>query len=1346
MEKIMNKKLKNRLYISTLAISLTGTFAAIGSVALPSSSFNNSSSSEISSVSKNLNAATTTAATPRATSEYVASWNIGTQDINNLNSPIQNIAFNTSNTQYALLTTAESKYDNSSYSITSRTTEENVNFNALSVFKMSDGSLSWTKKASDIKLSATRVTSLVTGSKFVAVTYLDSYMDREAYYLAVVQGSDNKYYLVFLKEGDTTNFSPEKIKLNATGAGAASSSSTSQFYINVVSSSNWDINIYQIQTDTSGSSNNLGVNLFDLKNNGSTSTTVSASSLSVSNNFASISSELLSSYFYKTNGAKISSKLTKSFKDDDYVYFVFQQEPANVTAADFNNFVSILRLPLSSHEITISSESLYSLSLSSQQVDVILGSAINNYRPSVAIASNGDQHTVILSSKNSDKYFYSVVEPDMFNNSDPATFNELTSTDSAYIVSVNPIYNSDSSINSYVALLSNNKAIRINSDFSAISLMYDFTTLNATTSKLIFNIFTIPGDVNWYAQMTDGKIIQFNGTNLIGELGNTAVSNRRENSANVVLLQESQISSEVLFQKVTDNSNTSQASDYFKQYVTSNVTSFLQINSYDTAFGTPSFTADVKTVSKIGSTNNYSVTIAFSQNIRQMTNGSIPTTATSKVLFATQTYTFINENSSITVRDRGSVSASITGKLPSEITNADVASILNFQNVGNYSLTLDPNDTQGILTVQVKSDAVWINGSLETNNVQTITIGEENNPYFKVDLFNGLSSNIDLVTQDYIDQSANAALKTTLTNKYSTTLASQVTAQNIVDDFLVYGNAFSSAQLTANNIIQRPTADNVQLYPMDSEGQLYVIVTVPKIGDRTNVVYSFTTAAIFRKNFTTNHNVYLSFKHNNTVLNTTHTVTTGGSTTETQLSTLTPSSIVSLINSNKSLLFYFMDMSNYVFNILANLVDNSNSEAVLTIAPSDPLGTITFTINFQQQIPGLDSSYSYTFSGFTTANTNLSGRPQQMPGFSWGTIQSTALNGRKPTDITSEYLEQNFSTLFVYTNNANQLDRDITVTPLNGSGGVLVTITFYDWWEEQTNNGQTTYVKLAQKTFSTIIKSGLSQSREPINAVVWKSFYQLSTTNNAYTTGTASNALTLINSVATTELEKLDLLANISDYFRNNVQTALQSDPSALSLSIVPNDNEGTLSMYAVVKLDGQTYSYSSVLSGFNLNGVDYSVVLAQETSDAVQALKSSLPSNLTEQQIESLVNVSVGNGLTKNIQVTYDDIKGTLSLTVSLYKDGQVVATTTRDYSGFSTSTIVYNGTNALIIIAAVVIPIILLLTPILYISLFKNRRDIKKVSKVLDKRLSEQAVKKKVTEVNTIADLLNLETDKNW
>lgn len=77
-------------------------------------------------------------------------------------------------------------------------------------------------------------------------------------------------------------------------------------------------------------------------------------------------------------------------------------------------------------------------------------------------------------------------------------------------------------------------------------------------------------------------------------------------------------------------------------------------------------------------------------------------------------------------------------------------------------------------------------------------------------------------------------------------------------------------QLINSGIISKPTANNVQLYPSDSGGYLYVIVTIPKIGVSTNVTYSFTTPSIFKKNFTTNEEIYFNFLDNSQVLATSY--------------------------------------------------------------------------------------------------------------------------------------------------------------------------------------------------------------------------------------------------------------------------------------------------------------------------------------------------------------------------------------------------------------------------------------------------------------------------------------------
>lgn len=217
----MKKRFKNKLYISTLAISLTGAFAGVATVALPSSSLS-SSNNEISDISQQLNSSTVKA----TNSSLLAPWNIGSQKINNLNSPIQNMAFDNWNSQYALLTTSSTTYNENTYSIPSDENEMSVSYDSLSIFKMSDGTSVWTKKASELTVGST-----AKGSSFVSVSYLSSYLNREAYYLAIIKGDDSKYYLAFLKESDGSVAISKQ--LNAT---STTSNSFPQFYINVISS------------------------------------------------------------------------------------------------------------------------------------------------------------------------------------------------------------------------------------------------------------------------------------------------------------------------------------------------------------------------------------------------------------------------------------------------------------------------------------------------------------------------------------------------------------------------------------------------------------------------------------------------------------------------------------------------------------------------------------------------------------------------------------------------------------------------------------------------------------------------------------------------------------------------------------------------------------------------------------------------------------------------------------------------------------------------------------------------------------------------------------------------------
>lgn len=1347
------KSIKRKIYSLALVAGLSSTLSIIGagsfvlsSNSLKENSVTQSSTSLNSDIVSTVDSQDSSASTNTYLLPFNQTINASTKQSSvSLDSPVQYMAFNSNKTSYALLTSSDTTYQKS----TPTTADNSKGYDYLTSYKMSPNSSgdvkNWTTQASSISLNTatsqdSKDSSSNNAKEFLAVSYYKSI--NQEFYLAIVSDTSNNYYLVKLDA--TTGQKSSVIKLETSNSSTKDSDKQKpKFYIDVTSSLYSKINIYKIDTNI-----NLSISLFSI--NSSTSQSVSSTSISISN-------ELLSSYFYSsTSTNSFSSKLVNSYYDNSYVYFVFQQ--STLSSSTINNYLTVLRINKYNPQSTITSQQLHSFSLSLNNFNDLNSKTKDNSltNVSVSVAGNDSNRTFVISSSSSSTFLYSTLTNNIFDSTTVSTFSRVISPESnAFIVSIYNLYTIDETMSSentlgYVALLSNNKTVEISPDFSSITLLYDFSKLKASNndSTLIFNIFTIPGDGNWYAQMTDGSIIQFNGTNLIGQLGSETILSRTEFMAKTSIISQSEVPSTVLFQKVVSNSTTgtATASTEFVNYINSNISSFLETSSYDTAFGSPSYEAKVNSVTK-NSDQNYSVSISFYQKLRKLLAGQIQTNSTTDVYIGTQQYTFINSDLAVTTKEKRNIPAEITSLLPSQVTQEQVLEILNIENAGNYLMTLDPNDTDGTLTVKIKCDAAWVDSVLNYNYTKTVVIGTKENPYFMVDVFNGLSSSVDLVTQSYVDQADNAALKTKLSNKYSGTLPSQVTAQNIIDDFIIFGDAFTNNQLVNSGIISKPTINNIQLFPSDASGNIYVVVNIPKIGSKTNVTYSFTTPTIFKKNFTTNEEVFLNFLDNSKVLEAEYKASDTAA-TATKLSSLQPSTIVSLINNNKSFLFYFINMSGYMFNLIANTDINNGNVVSLNTVASDALGTLQIIIKINQSIEGLNSEYSCTFTGFTKSNSNQSGAPSEMPTFSWGTIDINAFSGKKPTDITASMLETDYSSLFVYNNTANQLTKSISVTPMNASGAVLVTITFYDWWEKQTTNGQSSDVKIPEKTFTTVLKNSLTKVPDSVDSIIWKSFSELSAANGAYTNSTASNALTLINSSASTDFDKLKLLANLSTSLQTSLQQAISENSGAFSLSLTADDTTGTLSAYASATINGTTYNFSNILSGFDLSGADYSVSLASDTSDALTSLKDTLPSNLTDEQIGSLITINLGNGLKKKVTTSYDDIKGTLTVTVSLYKDSDsttAVASTQRTYSGFLTEDIHYAGTNFILIGASVIIPIILLLSPIIYIYLFKNKRDVKKLSKVLDKRIEQNIRNKnKNVDVNSVEDLLKLDSDR--
>ncbi|MDE7099826.1 MAG: hypothetical protein K2N99_01215, partial [Malacoplasma sp.] len=93
------------------------------------------------------------------------------------------------------------------------------------------------------------------------------------------------------------------------------------------------------------------------------------------------------------------------------------------------------------------------------------------------------------------------------------------------------------------------------------------------------------------------------------------------------------------------------------------------------------------------------------------------------------------------------------------------------------------------------------------------------------------------------------------------------------------------------------------------------------------------------------------------------------------------------------------------------------------------------------------------------------------------------------------------------------------------------------------------------------------------------------------------------------------------------------------------------------------------------------------------------------------------------SIDLSYDDFGGTLTINITV-KDtsGIELASNSRTYTGFSTVKDTSKGTNWGIVAAAIIVPLVVLLIPVLLVGQIQQRRNMKAIAKRLSSRLKEE------------------------
>ncbi|MEG2198351.1 MAG: lipoprotein 17-related variable surface protein [Malacoplasma sp.] len=897
-----------------------------------------------------------------------------------------------------------------------------------------------------------------------------------------------------------------------------------------------------------------------------------------------------------------------------------------------------------------------------------------------------------------------------------------------YFKNVEKMYGGANNANivSYLALDSLDRVVKLDKNFSNPKIIYNFKQASLNLGNIPI-IYTKVGDSSWYALMSDTKFVQFLDSNLIGRWDQIASSTSLELAVNFDILNYDKIKPIVIYQKIANDEGNGYSTE-FNQYLgnSTSYNDFMNITFVDPRLGggLPNITVTPSAFSS-QSSREYNITLTFKQTLRQLNpDGSIDTTGTSSeyTLFS-QAYKFINAEGNVYGATGSTGSGSnapstpfeapsfLKNKFPSEITDADIRQyLIKYSNVPNFIISKNPSDLYGILDITINVPIMWKSNGVGSyfivqNELITFGFGNQQQPFFKSNPLFGQNTSTTVIDENYINVDANLINKLTL--KYSATLPSAVSFSNIVNDFIIFGTAFYNQSLINSGLIVLPTEKDVTLIPLDKEGQVLVRLTIPKIGNISNKELLFYTPKLFLKDPTANESIYFSFRNNEDVLN------TNFGSTNTKLSAQNPSLIAKYLNGYnnpnvvQTILNYFAIYSSYFNDLINNAaLDGGNAINIDAIA-DDVAGTLDVQIQLQSTLPNSNIyRFERIFYGFAKSGTV----PSNAPTFSFANIPNDLL-GLSPSNISISQLEN--ANVFSMNDIAKSLQFTINLEPINTSGILGIKVVFYNWVE----SGNVTPIKEFSRYYS-----GFRISKEPVSMIAWKSFKEI---DEKYRTVFPTFVVNSIKSNEPTNLGQLLQFANISE----SIQLYLRSNDSKLSVNYIPNDSDGTISIIAT--LNGYLTPTNVVvlenkISGFNYIYVNTPISFESENSLKMQSLKSKLPSDISDDEVSSLYQITYLDDsptLEPSINIIKNNINGTLSVAIEL-KDpttNAIKQTNSIVYSGFSTLQPQKSTVDYLTLALVVVIPMILLIPPIIFISYFKNKKEIKRVSELLDKRLTD-------------------------
>lgn len=874
------------------------------------------------------------------------------------------------------------------------------------------------------------------------------------------------------------------------------------------------------------------------------------------------------------------------------------------------------------------------------------------------------------------------------------------------LYTVSKLYNATSELIGFVFLDKNGQVFQFDNNFQSPIMLYNFKQSTISLGD-IYRLVTSPSSASWFAQMSDSTFAQFSGSTFVGQWDKLAANNSYELPLGFSIKSQSEVDPAVISQKVAAGDTTYESS--FINYLANGESykDFLDVTFQDPRLSTSPQVTITQSAFQSSSTKIYSVTLTFKQKLRQINyNGAIVSDQVKEVTLATQTYKFNNAISEVYAADDGSgnikqpIPVFIKNKLPSQITKDEIKNYLVvLKNVTNETITSTYNDSTGSMRVIVNVPYMWeIGGSgeqLATNKVFAF----DYSGYFNSNSL-GSSATITEVDDEYLNKEENSNLKTSLLAKYSAKLPSSVDPEELINSFVIFGPAFSQQNNFDSGLISPKDEWITTVIPYDKEGKAKIDITIPNISSSKNVKISFETPSIFLSNPNANSSVYFMFKENKEVMTD-------------ELKKQNASTIASKLNSTIggnnsgviSSLSTFASFSDYFVSYI-----NDGTIKVSAVG-DDNYGTLKIVIDVTkdgEKLPGFSSSTIETMyqgfirsSGSQLVNDNLKFKENI------GEVGNIS-----PLNITADSLMTNYN---IFEGSASQTINKITISNISLnkstiSGTVQVIVTIYNYVENNTVFPQKSFIH----TYT-----GFKRSQEPVDMIVWKSFYEIGLENQSYRNSRPSDIINSINSTSLSNKEKLNIFANIS----SDLSSKLRDQD--INLILEGDDGTGELTITATVKIDDTSLSLSTIIDCNDNQSLTpiINLVSNNSTNSDLALLRNKRPSEISSEDASKLYSFANANSYVKEVNLVPDDAKGTLNLTVKLLTTtGSEILSSTSLYTQFVKYVPINNGTNWGIVAAAVIVPLVVLLIPIIVLGVVQDLRNKKRIAKKLDNRLNEE------------------------